>query len=137
MERKDYLVIGGALLVSALVGFAARGIQSVQTIAMVTLGLTVAAFITTLIALVAIYKARKPYGGKVARNLEVIGFGLALFIVTYLPHVVWHIFGLQNNNPLGPAWLGLSKAWWAGFYHIGAFMFFLIASYGFYLFWKH
>lgn len=135
MTRKDTLLLGGSIAVSLVAGVAAAGIQSVQTIAMITLGLTVLAGITVLYALFGIYRGRKPYGGEVARALEIIGIGFGLFIITYLPHVVWHIFGLQAGTPLGPSW-NFSPAWWAGFFHIGAIMFFLMATYGFYRFAK-
>lgn len=136
MERNDLYVFAGAILLSLLAGLVAKGVQSVMMLAQITIWLTVAAGLTVVLALIAIYYGRKPYGGEVARNLEVIGFGLALFIVTYIPHVIWHVMGLAQNNPLGPGWAGFSTAWWAGFFHVGAIMFFLISSYGYYLFWR-
>ncbi|MCJ7429397.1 MAG: hypothetical protein MUP66_03315 [Candidatus Nanohaloarchaeota archaeon QJJ-5] len=136
MTQRDYLLIIGAVLLSAVAGVLVRGISSIETIAMMTIVLTGGAAIAVLGALIAIYKGRKLYGGAIARNLEVIAVGLILFIVSYLPHVVWHVIGLSNDNALGPAWIGLSESWWTGFYHFGALMFFLISIYGFYLFWK-
>lgn len=136
MKRNDYLLIVGAVGIAAVLGWLVRGISDIETIAMLTIVLTIGAGIAVLGTLVAIYKGKKLYGGTIARNLEVIAIGLILFIVSYLPHVTWHVIGLAQDNPLGPTWLLLSKSWWTGFYHFGALMFFLISVYGFYLFWK-
>lgn len=136
MERNDYIAILATLLVPLVAAFALRGLSGNEALVLLTMGTTVLAGLGVVGALIAIYKGREGYGGQVARNLEIIGMGLALFILTYIPHVVWHIFGLMNQNPLGPGWIGLTEAWWAGFFHIGAIAFFLISSYGFYLFWE-
>lgn len=136
MERKDLYLIAAAILVPLLAGLALMGIQSQMTIVMIILAATGLAGLAIVAALVAIYKGRELYGGEIARNLELVGIGFFLFIVTYIPHTLWHVFGLMNQNPLGPGWIGLTEAWWAGFFHVGAFMFFLIATYGFYRFWK-
>ncbi|MFB6158945.1 MAG: hypothetical protein ABEJ95_04800 [Candidatus Nanohalobium sp.] len=136
MKRNDYIAIAATLLVPLVAAIGLMGMSGNQALVMLTMGTTILAGIGVIAALVAIYKGREGYGGLVARNLEIIGIGLALFIVTYIPHVLWHIFGLMNRNPLGPGWIGLTKAWWAGFFHIGAIAFFLISSYGFYLFWS-
>lgn len=136
MERNDLIGVATALVVPLIAAFALMGMSGNQALVMITIGTTVTAALGVAAALIAIYKGREGYGGAVARNLEIIGIGLGLFIVTYLPHVVWHIFGLMNQNPLGPGWIGLTEAWWAGFFHVGAIAFFLISSYGFYLFWS-
>lgn len=136
MERRDYGVILASLIVPVIAAVALMGIQSMEQIIMALVVLTGASAVAVILALVAIYKGRSKYGGLTAKNLEIIGFGLAIFIVTYIPHIFWHIFGLMNQNPLGPGWLGFTESWWVGFFHVGAIMFFLISSYGFYLFWK-
>jgi hypothetical protein len=136
MKKNDYIAVGTTVLIPLLAAFALMGVTGNQGLVMITVGTTIAAFLGVVAGLIAIYKGREGYGGLVARNLEIIGIGLGLFIVTYIPHVLWHIFGLMNQNPLGPSWVGLTKAWWAGFFHIGAISFFLISSYGFYLFWS-
>lgn len=136
IERKDIYLIIAAVLLPLIAGLAAMGIQSQMMIVMVILAATGLAGLAVIVALYAIYKGRKLYGGEIARNLEIVGFGFLLFMITYLPHTIWHVLGLMNQNPLGPSWLNLSGAWWAGFFHIGAFMFFLLSTYGFYRFWK-
>lgn len=136
MEKRDYKVILAALVIPLIAAYALMGVQSMEELVTILVALTGASGLAVVLAVVAIYKGRGKYGGVVAKNLEIIGFGLAIFIATYIPHVFWHIFGLMENNPLGPGWLGLSEPWWVGFFHVGAIMFFLISSYGFYLFWK-
>ncbi len=136
MERNDLLMIAAAALIPLFAAVGAMGIQSQMTMVLIILGSTGASGLAVLAALVAIYRGRELYGGEIARNLELVGLGFFLFMITYVPHTVWHVIGLTNQNPLGPAWVGMSGAWWAGFFHVGAFMYFIISSYGFYRFWK-
>ncbi len=136
MERTDLTIIAGAVLIPLFAALATMGIQSQMTIVMIILAATAASGLAVLGALIAIYKGRDLYGGEIARNLEIVGLGFFLFMITYVPHTVWHVVGLTNQNPLGPEWIGMSGAWWAGFFHVGAFMYFIISAYGFYRFWK-
>jgi hypothetical protein len=134
LERNDYLVIAGSIVIPLLGGILSMGIESQMTMAYIIIAMTIAAGLAIIAAVAAIYKGRGMYGGDVARYLELIAIGFILFILSYIPHTLWHVMGLPEA--LGPGWGLFSSAWWAGFYHIGAIMFFLISVYGFYLFWR-
>lgn len=134
MERRDLLAAGASILIPLLAGIAAAGIQSQRMVVQIVVWGTYATSAAIVISVAAIYKAREMYGGEVARNLELIAMGYILFIVSFLPHTLWHVSGLPDA--LGPGWAIFSQAWWTGFFHIGAIMFFMISVYGFYKFWE-
>lgn len=134
LEKRDYQVIAGAILLPLIAGFLTMGIESLMTIVLIIVAMTVAAGLAVFIGLYAIYKGRSLYGGEVARNLEIIALGFLLFMVSYIPHTLWHVMGFPDA--LGPDWSIFSSAWWTGFFHIGAIAFFLISTYGFYRFWR-
>lgn len=137
MKRNDYIILVAALVVPFIGGWLTRGIESVEMMGQITLYLGVGATIAAFLGLIAIYRGRSQYGGRFARNLETIGIGLGLFTISWVPHIFWHLMGIakQPPEPLGPAWAIFGKPWWTGFFHVGTIMFFLMAAYGFYLFW--
>jgi hypothetical protein len=133
LQKQDYGVIILTLLIPLVAGWYFRTVGQGQLLNLITY-ISYIAVIGVGIGLLAVYKGRSEYGGKMGRALETTAIGLALFMVAHVPHVEWHIAGLPDS-PLGPGWLQFTTEWWTGFFHIGAIMFFLLASYGFYLFW--
>lgn len=133
MEKQDYGVIGLALLIPLAAGWYFRTAGQGELINLI-LYTAYAAGIGLVVGLLAVYKGRSRYGGKIGQALEVVSIGLTLFMVSYIPHVKWHIAGLPDS-PIGPGWYQFTAEWWTGFFHFGAIMFFFIASYGFYIFW--
>lgn len=136
LESKDYGLIGGLLAVSAAIGylgttgfwagFVGGDVPPGMVLEMWLDRLTV---VIIFAGLLAIYKARGLWGGEVARNLELIGAGLAGYMLVYLPHIHWHIAE-------SPAWLGMDPNFWFGFFHMIQAAAFFLASYGFYEFWQ-
>lgn len=126
MEQQDKAVIIGSVLVAVFAGIWAEAMG---------IGTQVDAFIDyfTVIAVMAslgfIYLSRDLLGGSVARNLEVIGTGLFLYVLVYWSSYQWEIAGT-------PAWLGVAAPGWNVFFNLGTLVTFGFVSYGFYLFWQ-
>lgn len=82
-----------------------------------------------LSAVFFIHRAVQSWAGEFARYLELIGAGLSLVLVTWVPHIGWHVSGQ-------PPMLGVGPGFWLTFFHGLNLMGFIIVAYGFYLFWK-
>jgi hypothetical protein len=80
-----------------------------------------------LTALYGIYRSRGLWGGEVARSLEVTSIGIIVYMLTYIPHIGWHVSG-------NPDLFGIPSAIWIGFFHAISAVSFLIVGYGLYLF---
>lgn len=80
-----------------------------------------------LTALYGIYRARGLWGGEVARSLEVTSLGILIYMISYIPHIGFHV----SKNPVT---LGLPDNAWIGFFHAISAVSFLVVGYGLYLF---
>jgi len=126
MERQDKAVIGVVLVVTVLAGVWAQ---------LMGIGTEVDAFIDyfTVIATLGsvgfIYLSRDLLGGDIARNLEVIGTGLFLYVLVYWSSYHWDVAG-------NPEWLGITGPGWNVFFSLATLVTFGFVTYGFYLFWQ-
>lgn len=126
MKRQDKVVIAGSILVAIFAGLWAQAMG---------IGTEVDALIDyfTVIAVIAslgfIYMSRDLLGGSVARNLEVVGTGLFLYVLVYWSSYQWAVAG-------SPAWLGVTVPGWNLFFNLVTLVTFGFVSYGFYLFWQ-
>lgn len=80
-----------------------------------------------LTALYGIYRSRGLWGGEVARSLEVTSIGILVYVISYVPHIGFHV----SENPVT---LGVPSSAWIGFFHGISAVSFLIVGYGLYLF---
>lgn len=80
-----------------------------------------------LAALYGAYRSRGLWGGEVARSLEVTSAGIIIYVITYIPHIGYHV----SENPV---LLGIPSAVWLGFFHGISAVSFLVVGYGLYLF---
>lgn len=125
MEKKDRAVIAGSVLIAALAGVWAH---------LMGIGTEVDAFIdyftviATLTSVGFIYLSRDLLGGSVARNLEIIGTGLFLYVLVYWTSYNWDVAG-------NPEWLGVASPGWNLLFSLMTFVTFGFVTYGFYLFW--
>jgi len=126
LKAEDYQVIAAGVLLGVFGGVIGH-VYSVGIRA--ELYTRVAVSLAILVALYCIYQARTAWGGDLARYLEIIGAGLVLFMLTWIPHIEWHIQG-------SPVLFGLSSGFWLGFFHALTASTFLITAYGFYRFWQ-
>jgi hypothetical protein len=126
MKQQDRRVILGGVVIAVLAGLWSH---------FMGIGPEVDAFIDflTVIAVLGsvafIYLGRDLLGGDTARNLEVIGIGLSLYVLTYWASYHWDIVG-------NPAWLGFSAPGWSVFFGLMTLATFGMVVYGFYLFWE-
>lgn len=136
LERVDYGVITGAIAFAVVLGVVTLSLN--LTMAFET-NLRWVTGAVILVGLGFIYLGRELWGGIVARNLEIIGAGMAIMMIEWIPHIGWHIQGArqaaQGGSPM-PAWLGIPGFWWFGFFHGLVMASFIVITYGFYRFWK-
>lgn len=125
-KRKDYFVIAGAIVLSLAGGMAGHLLNWTVSVENYTRLITGFAIAVGLYSLARNIPGKK---GSYARNLEMLGIGAASFLVSWLPHIGWHI---ADN----PAWLGLSNGFWTGLFHSWNSLSFLIVAYGMFLFYK-
>jgi hypothetical protein len=125
LERNDYLVVAGLAVLSVVAGFISLnfGGPAVEGI------IDYISMFVIVASLAVIYKARELWGGEVSRALEIIGAGLAVYMITYLPHINWHLSGGGNLGPLPEMFL-------YGFFHALTMATFVLVGYGFYTLWQ-
>jgi len=125
MEQHDRYIIGLGIAIPVLAGFWSQ---------LMGIGTQIDAFIDffTVLALLGsvtfIYLARDLLGGEIARNLEITGLGLFLYVVIYWASYTWSSVG-------GPAWLGVQAPAWDVFFSTATLVTFGFIAYGFYRFW--
>lgn len=124
VTKEDYALVGGLLAAAVLNGFIWE-VMSFGTAAESWFRFVEGAAVLT--ALYGVYRARGLWGGEVARSLEVTSIGIMTYMLTYIPHIGWH---MADN----PAFYGISKNIWVGFFHAISAVSFLIVGYGLYLF---
>jgi len=79
-----------------------------------------------LLTLAFLFRARGLWGGEIARSIDVITMGIAVYLIQYIPHIGYHI---QEH----PVWLGLGEGFWIGLFHGVSAASFLVVTYGIYL----
>jgi uncharacterized membrane protein YfcA len=82
-----------------------------------------------IVSIYFVHRARSAWDGELARYLEIIGAGFIVLMLSWVPHIGWHIRGQ-------PEILGLSASFLIGLFHTLAAVTFLIVGYGFYRFWQ-
>lgn len=127
LERNDYLVMAGLAVLAVAAGMVSLSLG--QQAMIVEMVIDYAAMFIIVASLAVIYKARDLWGGEVSRALEIIGAGLAVYMITYLPHINWHISG---GGALGP----VPGSFLYGFFHALSLATFVLAGYGFYTLWQ-
>ncbi len=127
LKRNDYLVVAGLALAAVAAGMVSLSLgEGARVVEMV---IDYAAMFIIVASLGVVYKARELWGGEVSRALELIGAGLAVYMLTYLPHINWHIGG---GGALGP----VPGSFLYGFFHALTLSTFVLAGYGFYTLWQ-
>lgn len=140
MAYSSFLTRDDLLLVTAVVAFAVVSgvifspITDHGTLEVVDRFTNVLILAMLLAMLVPLIRASRHWGGEIGRNLQIVALGLVFFMVSIVPHVEWHVRGAPG--PLGPAMMGLSPAWWAGFFHVLTIVSWVVMIYGFYRFWQ-
>lgn len=133
LHKNDKYLIGVGLLLSIIGGVMGQlDMVSIEQ----ELMLSYVAFLPIIPALIFIWLARDLWGGHVARYLELIGIGLGIHLVLWVPHIRWHILAEHSPDLTPPAWLGFDAPFWYVFYHGFSLLAFALMTYGFYLFWK-
>ncbi|MFB6204774.1 MAG: hypothetical protein ABEJ75_03955 [Candidatus Nanohaloarchaea archaeon] len=84
-------------------------------------------------AIAFLYRARRFYGGELARYFEIIAVGLVMEFLLYIPHLYWHFQEFSLGHL--PSW-GVAPSFWYVFFHGLSAFGFAVVSYGFYLLWK-
>lgn len=127
LESKDYgFIAGGAILTLLAALIAPRFFEDPMQIETYS-RMIVAAVI--LYGLFSIHQAIQSWAGELARYLQLIGTGLAILMMAWIPHIGWHVRG-------NPEWLGMSPAFWITIFHGLTVLAFAVSTYGFHLFWK-
>lgn len=144
MERQDWLVVGGGLLVSLGAALWADS----QGLAAADIGfsglLPKIAVVVLLAGAIFAYLAKEFYGGTVNRGLTVIASGFLIYGVLYWPHKggvpVLASLGLpllEGWHGSGtPAWFGIIEPAWQTFFHLLTVITLGFVAYGFYLIWR-
>lgn len=127
LRKNDYALLGGGALIVLLAAYIVPNfVQDPMNIEAYT-RIIVGAII--LYGIFAINSAIQSWAGELARYLQLIGIGLGILMLSWIPHIGWHLRG-------SPAWLGMGPAFWITLFHGMTVLAFLSASYGFHLFWK-
>lgn len=127
LQKNDYLLLGGGLVLSLILSLLApRFLQQPMNIEAYS-RLMVSAII--LWGVFSIHKAIQSWAGELARYLQLIGLGLVILMLSWVPHIGWH---LRDN----PAWMGMDPTFWVTLFHSLTVLAFIVSSYGFNLFWK-
>lgn len=132
LDRRDLYLLGGLLVFALFIGL--LGQVGIITQAQ-EIWLGYAAIVPIIPALYYVYRARERWGGQIARNLELIGVGLAIHLVLWAPHIRWHILTEQAGS--APRWFGMLPSFWYVAWHGLSLFGFAIVTYGFYRFWRY
>ena len=124
LRREDIILVTG-LIVAAVLNGVVWEVMSFGTAAEGWFRFVEAAAVLT--ALYGVYRARGLWGGEVARSLEVTSIGIITYMLSYIPHIGWH---LADN----PEVFGVPSNVWVGFFHGVSAVSFLIVGYGLFLF---
>lgn len=119
MGRKDFFFLGLSLLIVLLTGLIG---QIVGFNRLLSTASTYIQIPFILAGLYYVYRLRG-WGGKIGRNLQLIGLGLMMIMINWIPHIPWHM----NGMPV----MGISQGFWLGFFHSWVIAGFLMISYAF------
>lgn len=126
LKPVDYSIILVGALIAVVAGFIGQSMNVTANIEVYTRFIVGGAITVTL---TLIWMARNAWDGELARYLEIIGAGLFILMMSWIPHIGWHMAG-------SPERFGLNPSFWVSFFHILTAVTFLIIGYGFYQFWK-
>lgn len=127
LEKRDYYLVAGGILASPAAGFVVASVpQRARAIDLIT---NFVPSLVMLVGLVFIFLGRRHYAGQIARSLELVGVATAILMVSWIPHFVWHVMGM---DPM----LSVSPGFWLAFFHVLTAGAFFIYLYGFYLFYR-
>lgn len=129
LEKKDVIGFLVALALVIVGSFAGRGLGPATVEYYTSIIMTV----LILLGVFFIYKAGTTWAGDFARYLSIMGGGFLLLLISWMPHIHWH---MVKKGPLGPPWMGLNPSFWLNFFHLVTALGFGVMTYGFYLFWK-
>lgn len=131
LEKQDWYVIGIATIITLIMGgVGATDLYNLQVGSIIEFSSVLPVFV----GLVFIYLSRRLWGGSVARYLEVMGIGLGIHMLLFIPHIQWHIIG-EVEGGLTPL-VGQPPEFWYIFFHGMSLAAFLFVGYGFYLFYQ-
>lgn len=129
LEQKDYMIMGVLAVLSALAGYASLMASDPLIVEQWLDRVTVLVVLSSVIVL---FKAKSEFDDEMARNLELIAIGLTIYMIIYLPHIIWHVTG-QNPVPLGS--ITIPRGFLFGFFHMLSISSFVLVGYGFYNLW--
>lgn len=124
LERFDYILMAVGLAIALLVAILGIFLQWSLLIDIYLIWLMI---IPALVGLTYVYRTVQLSGGVIGRGLSVIGLGLAIQILLFVPLVQWHLEGM-------PPWLGLETGAVFVLLHGMALVGFATTTYGFALF---
>lgn len=128
LEKRDWYLIGAGTVLAIISGI----IGQYYTVSMATgVFIDQVSVVPILIGLVFIYLARSEWSGDIARTLELIGIGLAIHMIVFIPHLNWHISGATLTDL--PPLMGVPASFWYVFFHGLTLTGFALIGYGFYL----
>jgi hypothetical protein len=119
LKKRDYAFLGFSFSIALITGIIGQVVGFNDVFAATS---TYIQLPFILAGLYYIYRLRD-WGGKVGRNLQLIGLGLMMTMVNWIPHIPWHINGM-------PA-MGVSQGFWLGLFHSWVIAGFLMISYAF------
>lgn len=128
LEKKDWYLFGFAAALSIIGGIMGQYYNFSQPTGILIDQLSL---VPIFIGLVFIYLARSEWSGDIARTLELIGIGLAIHMLIFVPHINWHISGSTLTEL--PALLGIAPSFWYVLFHGLSLTAFGLIGYGFYL----
>ncbi|MCJ7429023.1 MAG: hypothetical protein MUP66_01395 [Candidatus Nanohaloarchaeota archaeon QJJ-5] len=129
LKQNDYLVMG---VLAVLAGIAGYSSLMAENPLLVEQWLDRVTVLVVLSAVVIIYKAKQQFDDEIARELELIGVGLTVYMLVYLPHIIWHI----SDQPSVPiASFTVPGGFLYGFFHMLSISAFILVAYGFYNLW--
>lgn len=129
-ETRDLAFIGVGLALSFLAGVFAIG-KSPGFVLKAELWTALANAPIFLAASYFIWRFKDVWGGEIARYLTIASIGLVIQMLTWIPHILWHIEGLPSQ--FAPSALGFSGGFWLMFFHLAGPVSLGITTYGFYM----
>lgn len=130
LETRDLAVIVVGLLASIAAGVLSIG-QTQGFVLQVEVWTALANAPIFLAAAYFIWRFKDVWGGEIARYLTIASVGLVIQMLTWIPHILWHIEGLPSQ--FAPGAYGFSGSFWLTFFHLSGPIALGITAYGFYM----
>lgn len=124
LTRGDRVLMAGWLVVSLIAGVLGQLIQWTYALDILLIWIMI---VPALVGLFFVYRGVQRVGGLIARNLTILGVGLFVHILLFVPLVQWHL-------ELMPAWIGIPSGAWYVLLHGMSGVGFLTTTYAFYRF---